>query len=313
MPKSSTPPQKRATKKPTTKTGKTTPPKNSTKSQPKKKKAATAQPAEKAQPRTAVPLTPAQQEFREKMEACSPQEQDFVRHKLARLNNTQAAIKAGYSERTAEEQGARLLARVRVHEAFQAGLRASGFSELEVLDDIRALRTFDRSQIEREVKEQVSLLVERRADAVVEELLARERVTSDALDAVDEEEDPELHRTLKARLRSLLRERLLLQEELAVDPEAMTIRREERLVTKRVIDYDLARERGLLRFIKGVKPTKYGDVIEVHDWVTGVDMAARAHGLFKDRKVLENPDGSPVQSGPATVIVLPGNGRGDAS
>ncbi|MCD0156273.1 terminase small subunit [Deinococcus sp. 6GRE01] len=262
-------------------------------------------------PEPPAELTPAELKFQKALADCSPQERVFLMHKLARKNNTEAAILANYSPRTAEEQGARLLGRVRVQRAYQAGLEAAGFGAAEVLDDIRALREFDRSQIEREVKREVEEVLELPAEEVVQELLARERALDEMLSNLGEEENEDLAKSLKARLRSLLKERLGLQEELAVNPAAKVIRRRRTLVTDRVIDYDLARERGLLRFIKGRRATKYGDVVEVHDWVDGVEMGGRAHGVFKDRKVLENPDGSPL-GGMATVIVLPNNGRDPA-
>ena len=48
----------------------------------------------------------------------------FVSEYLIDRNATQAAIRAGYSERTANEQGSRLLANVSVRAAVQAGERA---------------------------------------------------------------------------------------------------------------------------------------------------------------------------------------------
>lgn len=48
----------------------------------------------------------------------------FVREYLVDLNATQAAIRAGYSEATAKQQGARLLTNVDVAEAVQAAMDA---------------------------------------------------------------------------------------------------------------------------------------------------------------------------------------------
>lgn len=52
----------------------------------------------------------------------TPKQQLFVAEYLVSLNATQAAIRAGYSERTANEQGARLLANVSVWAAIEAGM-----------------------------------------------------------------------------------------------------------------------------------------------------------------------------------------------
>lgn len=47
----------------------------------------------------------------------TPKQQRFVEEYLIDLNATQSAIRAGYSERTANEQGSRLLANVSISEA----------------------------------------------------------------------------------------------------------------------------------------------------------------------------------------------------
>lgn len=52
-----------------------------------------------------------------------PKQQAFVDEYLVDLNATQAAIRAGYSERTANEQGARLLANVSVQAAIRERMR----------------------------------------------------------------------------------------------------------------------------------------------------------------------------------------------
>jgi phage terminase small subunit len=52
----------------------------------------------------------------------TPKQEAFVREYLVDLNATQAAIRAGYSAKTANEQGARLLANVSIAAAVQAGM-----------------------------------------------------------------------------------------------------------------------------------------------------------------------------------------------
>jgi phage terminase small subunit len=49
--------------------------------------------------------------------ALTPKQAQFVAEYLIDLNATQAAIRSGYSEKTANEQGSRLLAKVKVAEA----------------------------------------------------------------------------------------------------------------------------------------------------------------------------------------------------
>lgn len=59
----------------------------------------------------------------------TPKQEDFCREYMIDLNGTQAAIRAGYSKRTANEQAARLLANVSV------------CTHLKMLMDARAERT----------------------------------------------------------------------------------------------------------------------------------------------------------------------------
>lgn len=56
--------------------------------------------------------------------ALTAKQQRFVAEYLIDLNQTQAAIRAGYSERTAAEQASRLLTNVKVAEAIQAAMKA---------------------------------------------------------------------------------------------------------------------------------------------------------------------------------------------
>lgn len=54
----------------------------------------------------------------------TPKQIRFVQEYLIDLNQTQAAIRAGYSEKTAAEQASRLLTNVNVSEAVQAAMKA---------------------------------------------------------------------------------------------------------------------------------------------------------------------------------------------
>lgn len=54
------------------------------------------------------------------MAGLTPKQEAFVREYLIDLNGTQAAIRAGYSAKTANEQAARLLAKANVAEAVSA-------------------------------------------------------------------------------------------------------------------------------------------------------------------------------------------------
>ncbi len=81
------------------------------------------------------------------MPALTDRQQVFVREYLIDLNGTQAAIRAGYSPKTANEQAARLLAKASVSEAIQAGqatrAASAGVSAERVVQELAHLSFYD--------------------------------------------------------------------------------------------------------------------------------------------------------------------------
>ncbi|EPY6967050.1 terminase small subunit [Klebsiella pneumoniae] len=79
------------------------------------------------------------------------QQRSFVAEYLKDNNATQAAIRAGYSKKTANEQGARLLAKVSIAQAIAQQQKASIVRTLgsadEVLEQMWRLATFDANQL----------------------------------------------------------------------------------------------------------------------------------------------------------------------
>lgn len=77
----------------------------------------------------------------------TPMQAAFVREYLVDLNATQASIRAGYSPKTAEQQGPRLLGNVGIAAAIQAGMnRRAARTEItadRVLREIEKLAFFD--------------------------------------------------------------------------------------------------------------------------------------------------------------------------
>ncbi len=73
----------------------------------------------------------------------TPKQQAFCQHFLAELNATQAAIRAGYAEATANREGSRLLSNVDIQEEIQR-LRAelaesTGIILEDIVTEIRLL------------------------------------------------------------------------------------------------------------------------------------------------------------------------------
>lgn len=66
----------------------------------------------------------------------TPKQQSFVDHYLIDLNATQAAIRAGYSAHTAEQQGSRLLGNAEVAQAVRAAQSARSERVQITQDDV---------------------------------------------------------------------------------------------------------------------------------------------------------------------------------
>ncbi len=77
----------------------------------------------------------------------TPKQACFVEEYLIDLNATQAAIRAGYSPKTAEVQGSRLLGNVTVREAVEAGMKARSkrteITQDEVIEGLKKEATLE--------------------------------------------------------------------------------------------------------------------------------------------------------------------------
>jgi phage terminase small subunit len=83
--------------------------------------------------------------------ALTPKQERFVAEYMIDLNATQAAIRAGYSAKTAQEQASRLLSNVMVSEAVAAAQQArsqtTGVTAARVLQEIARLAFFDARKL----------------------------------------------------------------------------------------------------------------------------------------------------------------------
>lgn len=86
--------------------------------------------------------------------ALTPKQQRFVAEYLIDLNATQAATRAGYSARTANEQGARLLANVSVRSALTEAMKEresrTHITQDRVLQELARIAFFDLRKLYRE-------------------------------------------------------------------------------------------------------------------------------------------------------------------
>jgi phage terminase small subunit len=74
--------------------------------------------------------------------ALTPKQKAFIQEYLVDLNATQAAIRAGYSARTAEQQASRLLSNVKVKEAIQVAMDKRA-AKVEITADMVLQRWWD--------------------------------------------------------------------------------------------------------------------------------------------------------------------------
>jgi phage terminase small subunit len=84
----------------------------------------------------------------------TPKQERFVQEYLIDLNATQAATRAGYSAKTANEQGARLLANVSVRSAIEAAKaersERTHITQDRVLQELARIAFFDLRKLYRE-------------------------------------------------------------------------------------------------------------------------------------------------------------------
>ena len=114
----------------------------------------------------------------------TPKQQRFVAEYLIDLNATQAAIRAGYSKHTANEQGSQLLAKLSVREAVTAGQASladkAQFTAEDILRDLEEMRMqalacmqFGPAMKAAELRgKQIGMFVERRETTTVKKLVA---------------------------------------------------------------------------------------------------------------------------------------------
>jgi len=90
--------------------------------------------------------------------ALNPKQRRFVEEYLVDLNATQAAIRAGYSPKTANEQAARLLAKVSIQQAIQAAQQArSARTQIDTDYVLRRMVEIDQMDVLDIMDDQMSL------------------------------------------------------------------------------------------------------------------------------------------------------------
>jgi phage terminase small subunit len=88
-----------------------------------------------------------------KKKALSPKQATFVREYLVDLNATQAAIRAGYSPKTARVQASDLLTKPDIQEAVRAGQdKRAARLELKAEDVLRELQSIAMAEVDQSLR-----------------------------------------------------------------------------------------------------------------------------------------------------------------
>lgn len=233
--------------------------------------------------------------YKQLLAALEPRQQKFVRAYVREPNATKAAIKAGYSEKTARQMGSENLSKPDIAAAVEAGFeQIMGKNEVRSRTAEVAAGTFeDFLTIERvPYTEPVLLDVEEALDLITDTLAD----LSEELDSANEERSEWIAREIK-RLRRMERKCHRAMEKASPedgDPEvSVDVEWKSRVVVR--IDLEKAKDAGKLHLIKKLKETKFGLEVELHDAAAARELLGKHYRLWGDRLALENPDGSPIK------------------
>ncbi|MFC6662956.1 terminase small subunit [Deinococcus multiflagellatus] len=237
-----------------------------------------------------------------------PQERRFVMAKLDFKNNTEAAKDAGYSERTAKEQGSRLLTRVHVSEAIRAGWIARGYTRESLQAAIHEMLEFDPGEVTSYVNEKVTDWEEVLASTVLADVRAELEAAEDMLRALppvpkkkrgqpDEPDPYEVERaTLEREVAQLRRRETTLAIQVRKNPDVTVLEPRTRLKPTPYIDLDKVQRAGKHKFISAVKTTAHGRNVELISLLDVVKLAGSSLGLFSEHHIHTGPDGGPIQN-----------------
>ena len=193
----------------------------------------------------------------------TPKQATFVREYLVDLNATQAATRAGYSARTANEQGARLLANASVAAAVRAGQeKRAAKTEItaeRVLEEFWAIAMADPNE-----------LVQFRRGAC--------RACWDELNDKSEELEPQGHGGALKRNRAAE-----CEVDVSVDPNPDCLEcRGAGSGRAWIADTRTLSTEGK-RLYAGVKVTKDGIEVKMHDRIAALVNVGRHLGMFNDK------------------------------
>lgn len=199
----------------------------------------------------------------------------FVQEYLVDLNATQAAIRAGYSADTAEQQGSRLLSNAKVAEAVKLGQQKRAerteITQDMVLAELWAIASANPND-----------LIQYRRGACPD--------CYGASDDVDEELEPQAHGGALKRTRKVVA--VINDEE--PNPDCPKCGGEG--MGRPFVSDTRALMGPAAKLYAGVKVTKEGIEVKMHDKVAALTKVGQHLGMFTDRVEHTGKDGGPIQT-----------------
>lgn len=231
-------------------------------------------------------------------------QQRFVEEYCKDCNATQAAIRAGFSERSARSQGHRMLTNVDIKAAVETRLKELSMEAAEVTKlitdiargDVKNYYTVTEVEETTRIRKPLSQVIESiRQEIEFEEEFAKR--------AELEGKDLEAHQAAqKRRRKAIIRHELELER----DPQATAfvegpvkvVKRTELDMVKLIEDREAGR-------IKAIVPTEFGLKVELYPADAALRDLARMHGLYE--KDNEQAKGQPIVQ--AQVTILPSTAK----
>lgn len=226
-------------------------------------------------------------------------EQRFVAEYCRDCNATQAAIRAGYSERSAKEIGYENLTKLHIRSAVDARLKSLSMEAAEVtkriadiasgnINDYYTVREVEHTPRVR--KHLSTIIMHLREEMEFEERYAQRVGMAD--------EELASHQKAQAR-----RERQIIRYEMELERNPLaTLYVDGEPTVKQVAELDMVKlvqdtERGR---VKSIKPGEFGLAVELYPADAALDKLARMHGLYKEDN--EQAKAAPVVTIQTTIL-----------
>ncbi|MBF9252470.1 terminase small subunit [Pontibacter sp. 172403-2] len=236
-------------------------------------------------------------------------QQRFVQEYCVDFNRTQAALRAGYSERTAYAIGSENLKKPQIRAAIDERMKELSLTADETLKGISDIARANLNEYFKVVKVQTAPRVKTPLAQIIERLKAQNEDADSFIiraqllnqEELDSEYLDDVAKKQKQRRLDIIR----LEIELERNPEAYRIESgpEELIETVELDLPKLIRDKEAGK-IKSVKHSEHGLNVELYPADAALRDLARIHGLFeKDNKQVK-PESN------VTIFQLPDNGRG---